>query len=89
MAEIISRRFGIKEVAIDEGLAKVSVVGVGMRTHSGVAARMFAALAEAEVNIQNVSTSEIVISVVVDRNDGERALKAVHRTFKLDQNDEG
>ena len=88
VAEIVSRRFGIKEVAIDEGLAKVSVVGVGMRTHSGVAARMFAALSEAEVNIQNVSTSEIVISVVVDRDAGERALKAVHRAFELDQNED-
>ena len=86
VAEIISQRFGIKDVAIDEGLAKVSVVGVGMRTHSGVAARMFAALSEAGINIQNVSTSEIVISVVVDRSDGERALNAVHSAFELDQN---
>ena len=85
VAEIISERFGIKQVAIDEGLAKVSVVGVGMRTHSGVAARMFAALSDAGVNIQNVSTSEIVISVVIDGADGERALKAVHSTFDLDQ----
>lgn len=89
VAEIISERFGIKQVAIDEGLAKVSVVGVGMRTHSGVAARMFAALSDAGVNIQNVSTSEIVISVVIDGADGERALKAVHSKFDLDQKADG
>lgn len=68
---------------VDEDVAKVSIVGVGMRSHTGVAERMFEALSEAQVNIQMISTSEIKISVVVDANDGERALKAVHDAFDL------
>jgi len=71
-------------IEIKEQLAKVSVVGVGMRTHTGVAARMFEALAAAQVNIENISTSEIVISCVVRHEDGERALRAVHTAFGLD-----
>jgi aspartate kinase len=64
-------------------LAKVSAVGMGMRIHTGVAERMFAALAEAEINIQNITTSEIKISVLIDRADGERALRLVHDAFGL------
>ena len=64
---------------------KVSVVGVGMRTHTGVASRMFEALHQASVNIENISTSEIVISCVIKEEDGERALRAVHAAFELDQ----
>ena len=63
----------------------MSVVGVGMRSHSGVAARFFDALARENISIENVSTSEIVISVLVRRPDAERALQAVHRAFELDQ----
>ncbi|HKQ50098.1 MAG TPA: aspartate kinase [Phycisphaerae bacterium] len=70
---------------IKDRRAKVSVVGVGMRTHSGVASRMFEALHQANVNIENISTSEIVISCVVKQDDGETALKAVHTAFELDQ----
>ena len=66
-----------------EGLAKVSVVGVGMRSHTGVARRMFKALAEAKVNIQNITTSEIKISCIIARADGQRALQAVHDAFDL------
>ncbi len=66
-------------------MAKVSVVGVGMRTHTGVASRMFEALHRANVNIENISTSEIVISCVINQDDGEKALRAVHETFELDQ----
>jgi len=64
--------------------AKVSVVGVGMRTHTGVASRMFEALHRADVNIENVSTSEIVISCVIREEDGEQALRAVHAAFELE-----
>jgi aspartate kinase len=67
----------------DENIAKVSVVGVGMRTHSGVAAKMFKALAEKEVNILMISTSEIKISVVIDQKDVAKAVAAIHEKFKL------
>ncbi|MFH1419000.1 MAG: aspartate kinase [Planctomycetota bacterium] len=70
---------------IRENLAKVSVVGVGMRSRSGVASKMFEALHQAEVNIENISTSEIVISCVIREEDGEKALRAVHAAFELDQ----
>jgi aspartate kinase len=64
-------------------LAKISVVGVGMRTHTGVAQRMFKALADAKVNIQNITTSEIRISVIIDKEDGPKALQLVHDAFEL------
>jgi len=64
-------------------LAKVSVVGVGMRTHTGVAQRMFNALAEAGINIQNITTSEIKISCIIKKEDGPRALQIVHDAFDL------
>jgi aspartate kinase len=67
-----------------DGLAKVSVVGVGMRTHTGVAQRMFEALAVGKVNIQNITTSEIKISCIISKEDGQRALNVVHDAFNLD-----
>jgi aspartate kinase len=66
-------------------LAKVSVVGVGMRTHTGVAQRMFKALAEAKINIQNITTSEIKISVIISKDDGNKALQIVHDAFELEK----
>lgn len=73
------------EVEILESIAKVSVVGIGMRSHSGVAAILFAALAEAGVNIQLISTSEIKISVVIDLDAADRAARTVHMAFDLDR----
>jgi aspartate kinase len=70
-------------IIADDHIAKVSVVGVGMRSHSGVAARMFKSLAETGVNILMISTSEIKISVVIDRKDVAKAVKAIHDKFKL------
>jgi aspartate kinase len=70
-------------VIADEKIAKVSIIGVGMRSHSGIAAGMFKALADEKVNIQMISTSEIKISVVVDVKDVAKAVKALHRKFKL------
>lgn len=64
-------------------LAKVSVVGVGMRVHTGVAQRMFKALAEGKVNIQNITTSEIKISCIISKDDGPKALQLVHEAFEL------
>ncbi len=66
-----------------EDMAKVSVVGVGMRTHTGVARRMFKALADARVNIENITTSEIKISCIISREDGPKALQVVHDAFEL------
>jgi aspartate kinase len=64
-------------------LAKVSVVGAGMRNQTGVAQRMFKALADSKINIQNITTSEIKISVIIDKQDGPRALQLVHDAFEL------
>jgi aspartate kinase len=64
-------------------LSKVSVVGAGMRVHTGVAQRMFKTLADAKINIQNITTSEIKISVIINKEDGPRALQLVHDAFDL------
>ncbi len=70
-------------VSHEEDVSKVSIVGVGMRTHTGVAERMFAALAGENINIKMITTSDIKISVLVDKQDGARALRAVHQAFAL------
>ncbi|MCC5960887.1 MAG: aspartate kinase [Rhodobacteraceae bacterium] len=70
---------------IDEDAAKVSVVGIGMRSHAGVAARMFRALADEGVNIKVIATSEIKISVLIDRKYMELAVQALHDAFELDK----
>jgi len=79
--ENIQPAAGFKEVISSENIGKLSIVGVGMRSHTGVAARMFEALAEAGVNIDMISTSEIKISVVIDLSKGDAAIKAVHSVF--------
>jgi aspartate kinase len=70
-------------VQVDESVAKVSVVGIGMRSHSGVAAQMFEALSKSGINIDMISTSEIKISVVVPEKDVDAAVRAIHEQFKL------
>jgi aspartate kinase len=72
-------------VAIHEHIAKLSVVGVGMKTHSGVAATLFQSLAEAGINIELISTSEIKISVVVDQDRADEAARVAHAAFELDK----
>jgi aspartate kinase len=74
-----------KEVSGDDRMAKVSVVGMGMRSHAGIAAQMFRTLAEEGINIQMISTSEIKISVVVDEKYAELAVRVLHKAFELDQ----
>ena len=69
----------------DNKICKVSMVGVGMRTHAGIASQMFRTLAEEGINIQMISTSEIKISVVIDEKYMELAVRALHKTFALDQ----
>ena len=76
---------GFQDIAIDENVAKVSVIGVGMRSHTGVAQTMFRALAEKGVNIQVISTSEIKISVLIDAAYTELAVRALHAAYGLDQ----
>jgi aspartate kinase len=79
--ESLKDDIGFQEVAVDERIAKLSVVGVGMRTHSGVAAKMFETLAREGINIEMISTSEIKISVLIEVSQGERAVRAVHEAF--------
>ena len=74
-----------KEVTGDDRMAKVSIVGMGMRSHAGIAAQMFRTLAEEGINIQMISTSEIKISVVVDEKYAELAVRVLHKAFELDQ----
>ena len=74
---------GAKGLVLDEEVAKVSLVGAGMKTHPGIAARMFAALSEAGVNIGMISTSTIRVSVVVAKSDVETAVRAIHDAFDL------
>ncbi len=81
--EGVAKELNASGIQVDEGIAKVSVVGVGMRSHSGVAAQMFEALARADVNIGMISTSEIKISVVIPEADVETAVRALHAQFRL------
>ncbi|MDH5222841.1 MAG: aspartate kinase [Betaproteobacteria bacterium] len=74
-----------KEVTGDDRMAKVSIVGMGMRSHAGIAAQMFRTLAEEGINIQMISTSEIKISVVVDEKYAELAVRVLHKAFQLEQ----
>jgi aspartate kinase len=79
----VAKTMGASGVLVDEGVAKVSVVGVGMRSHSGVAAKMFQSLADNGINIEMISTSEIKISVVIDEKDVAKAVNAIHKKFNL------
>jgi aspartate kinase len=81
--EEIARAIGAQGVVHDERVAKISIVGVGMRSHSGVAARMFGALAREGINIQMISTSEIATSCVIEDKYAELAVRALHDAFEL------
>ena len=74
-----------KEISGDPKVSKVSVVGVGMRSHVGIASKMFRTLSEEGINILMISTSEIKISVVIDEKYMELAVRALHKAFELDQ----
>jgi aspartate kinase len=76
---------GARKVSGDYNIVKISLVGVGMRSHAGIASRMFAALAKEGINIRMISTSEIKISVVVDEKYLELGVRVLHEAFKLDQ----
>jgi aspartate kinase len=81
----IAREIGAKDVNIDENIAKVSIVGTGMRSHSGVATTMFGALAKEGINIIMISTSEIKISCVIESKYTELAVRALHEAFQLNK----
>ena len=83
-----SKELGAREVRGDDHIVKISIVGVGMRSHAGIASTMFKALADEGINIQMISTSEIKVSVVVDEKYLELAVRALHSTFNLDQEPE-
>jgi aspartate kinase len=71
-----------REIVADRNISKVSIVGLGMKNHAGVAARMFTALAYNNINIQMISTSEIKVSVAIDEKFTEHAVRVLHETFK-------
>ncbi|HEX7953641.1 MAG TPA: aspartate kinase, partial [Burkholderiales bacterium] len=81
----VCKHIGAREVIGDDKICKVGLVGVGMRSHVGVASKMFRALAEEGINIQMISTSEIKITVVIDEKYMELAVRVLHKTFDLDQ----
>ena len=82
--ERIKKEIQAKEIIADDKIAKLSVVGIGMRTHSGIAEKMFKTLSDEKINIQMISTSEIKISCVIEEDQAEKALNAVHDAFELD-----
>ncbi len=84
-AELASRDIGATAVTYDADVAKISVVGLGMRTHTGVATTLFQVLAASGINIQMITTSEIKISVLVDRASAVDALRVTHRAFALEE----
>ena len=92
-AEDIARelvdRVQAKEVVRDDDVVKVSIVGVGMRNHAGIAARMFRILADASINIQAISTSEIKTSCVIEAEHSDRAVRLLHDGFDLGKTEGG
>jgi aspartate kinase len=85
IVESFIKEMGAGSYDVDENIAIVSAVGIGMKSHSGVAGKMFEALAKENINIEMISTSEIKISVVVKKDVGKKALQAVHDAFELDK----
>jgi len=83
----LAKEIGAKEAILDDRIVKVSIVGVGMRSHGGVAAKMFSTLAREEVNIMMISTSEIKISCVIEAKNTEKAVGALHEAFGLNQSE--
>ena len=80
-----ANRVNFKELSHSADVAKVSVVGIGMRSHAGIAARMFKALADKGINIQAITTSEIKVSVLIDEAYTELAVRALHAAYGLDK----
>jgi aspartate kinase len=85
LTEEIAKELEAKGVDLREDIAKISIVGVGMRTHSGVAAQMFDALAKHGINIMAISTSEIKVSCLIDAKYTELAVRVLHDAFELEK----
>ena len=85
LKEQVQPHIKCREVSGEDRIAKISIVGMGMRSHAGIAARMFRTLAEEGINIQMISTSEIKLTVVIDEKYTELAVRVLHRAFELDQ----
>lgn len=85
--ERIAKEIGAEQVFGDVNIAKVSVIGVGMKDHSGVASKMFSTLAAENINIKLISTSEIRISCIIEEKYAELAVRVLHTAFGLDSED--
>ena len=85
VAQKISRQIRAGSVFADTDISRVSIVGVGMRTHPGVAAKMFEAMAKCRINIEMISTSDISISCIIKKKFAERAVRAIHKEFALER----
>jgi len=83
-----SDEIGFNRIITDSKIAKISVVGVGMKSHAGVASNMFRALSDRGINIQAISTSEIKVSVLIDEDETELAVRVLHTAYGLDASDE-
>jgi aspartate kinase len=83
--EKVNKEFNAGGVIYEEDMAKVSIIGVGMKSHPGVAAKMFETLAKHNINIEMISTSEIKISCIIRKEMIETAVKALHKAFNLDK----
>ena len=81
----IGKKIGAGEILEDKNIARVSMVGSGMRSHSGIAARMFKTLSENHINIEMISTSEISVSCIIQQDLADKAVKALHKAFKLEK----
>jgi aspartate kinase len=86
--EAVRGQIGFEDLLTDDGIAKISLVGAGMRSHPGVSATFFQALADAGVNVEMISTSEIRISVVTRADAASKAVQALHTAFGLDADGE-
>lgn len=85
IAQKVTAKVKAGDITVDKNISKVSIVGIGMRSHSGVAAMCFDILAKEKINVEMISTSEISITVVVATKDGKKALAALHKAFKLEK----
>ncbi len=85
IAKMAAKKMGAGEVLVDQDIARVSIVGVGMKSHRGVAAKMFGILAENKINIEMISTSDISISCIIKKKDAEIAVKQLHAEFGLNK----
>ncbi len=79
----VSKKIKAHDVTYNKDIAKVSIVGIGMRSHSGIASKMFSALAEKKINIEMISTSEIKISCIIEKRHADKAIRALHKAFNL------